>query len=251
VPFHVKPAGNGPARASIASLARRYELSEAAGTNLSELLDLLVTDPHAPTSVRVPQRAVDDHLADALVALEFDEVRSAKSIADIGAGAGIPGLPLAVARPDAEVVLVESSRRKCEFIARAIERCGATNARVACVRAESWTEGRERFDLVTARALAALPVVAEYAAPLLRLGGALLAWRGRRDPAEEAAALQAADELGLELREPRRVVPYVGATNRHLQLLVKSAPTPARFPRRPGMARKRPLGVQRRRSPGD
>lgn len=247
----MKPAGDGPHRASIASLARRYELPEAAETKLFELLDLLVTDPHAPTSVRVPERAVDDHIADALVALEFDEVRTANSIADIGAGAGIPGLPLALARPDAEVVLVESSRRKCEFMARAIERCAATNAHVACVRAELWTEGRERFDLVTARALAALPVVAEYAAPLLRLGGALLAWRGRRDRAEEAAAMQAADELGLEIRETRRVVPYAGATNRHLQLLVKSAATPTRFPRRPGMARKRPLGVQRRRSPGE
>lgn len=210
---------------------------------------MLITDPHAPTSVRDPDRAVDDHLADALVALEVGEVKSATSIADIGAGAGIPGLPLAIARPEAEVVLVESSRRKCEFMARAIERCGVANAHIACVRAEAWPEGRERFDLVTARALAALPVVAEYAAPLLRLGGALLAWRGRRDRAEEAAAAQAGAELGFELGQTRRVVPYAGAANRHLQLLVKTAPTPARFPRRPGMARKRPLGAERTRRP--
>ena len=105
-----------------------------------------------------------------------------------------------------------------------------------------WRDAAERMDLVTARALAPLPVVAEYAAPLLRLGGALLAWRGRRDPEEEAATARAADQLGLSVRESRRVQPYPGAVNRHLQLLVKTSPTPPRFPRRPGMARKRPLG---------
>lgn len=210
-------------------------------------MELLTTDPHAPTAVRDPRRALDDHLADSLVALEFDEVRSSESIADIGAGAGLPGLPLAIAMPRAELTLVESNGRKCEFIGRAIDDCGLANARVACVRAEDWPDGRERFDLVTARALAPLPVVAEYAAPLLRLGGAVLAWRGRRDRDEETTTERAAAELGLEPREPRRVEPYPGAINRHLQLLVKTRVTPARFPRRPGMARKRPLGGRQER----
>lgn len=165
-------------------------------------MEMLTTDPHAPTAVRDPQRALDDHLADCLVALELDEVRAAGSIADIGAGAGLPGLPLAIAMPSTGVTLVESNGRKCEFIGRAIDACGLANARVACVRAEDWPEGRDRFDLVTARAVASVPVVAEYAAPLLRLGGALLAWRGRRDREEEIAAERAAAELGLEPREP-------------------------------------------------
>ena len=98
-------------------------------------------------------------------------------------------------------------------------------------------------DLVTARALAPLAVVAEYAAPLLALGGTLVAWRGRRDPVDEAAAGRAAAELGLEAREPIHVEPYPGALHRHLHVMVKVAPTPDRFPRRPGVARKRPLGA--------
>ncbi len=183
-----------------------------------------------------------DHLADALVALELPEVRSASTVADLGAGAGVPGLPLAIARPEATVFLVESNRRKCAFIARAAEAAGVLNAVVVVERAEAWTDGLGRLDLVTARALAPVSVVAEYAAPLLRLGGALVAWRGRIDSGEERAACAAASELGLRYGQPRRVEPYPGAAHRHLQLMVKTEPTPPHFPRRPGMARKRPLG---------
>jgi 16S rRNA (guanine527-N7)-methyltransferase len=229
---------------SLAELAARYGLRNGAEKQLGSLLDLLATDPLAPTAVRDPERILQDHLADSLVALELDEVRQAKSMADLGAGPGLPGLPLAIARPRVDVFLVESTGRKCEFLARAIEIAEVPNAQVVRARVEEWREGAERLDLVTARALAPLPVVAEYAAPLLRLGGALLAWRGRLEPGEEAATARAADELGLTVREPRRVQPYPRAMNRHLQLLVKTSPTPARFPRRQGMARKRPLGGQ-------
>lgn len=229
-------------RVAVSELAQRFGLVAGAIEQLAALLGLLTEDPLAPSSVRDPARAIDDHLADSLVGLELEAVRRAASIADLGAGAGLPGLALAIARPDAEVSLVESNRRKCEFIARAAATCGLTNTTVVPMRAEAWTAGRERFELVTARALASLPVVAEYAAPLLCLGGALVAWRGRLDPAEEAAARAAAGELGLRYGAPQRVTPYRTAAHRHLQVLVKAEPTPPRFPRRPGMARKRPLG---------
>ena len=124
----------------------------------------------------------------------------------------------------------------------AIEACGAHNATPVHARAEAWPEGMGCCDLVTARAVAALAVVAEYAAPLLAPGGTLVAWRGRRDPVDEAAGGRAAAELGLEAREPIHVEPYPGALHRHLHVMVKVAPTPDRFPRRPGLARKRPLG---------
>jgi 16S rRNA (guanine527-N7)-methyltransferase len=95
---------------------------------------------------------------------------------------------------------------------------------------------------VTARAVAGLPVLVEYAAPLLRLSGMLVAWKGARDPAEEELGRAAADEVGLALADVLRVEPFEGARNRHLHLYRKVAPTPGRFPRRPGMAAKRPLG---------
>ncbi len=227
------------------ALVRRYGLDQAAERRLAMLLGALANDPLAPTSIRDPVRILEDHLADSLVALEILDVRRASQIADVGAGAGLPGLPLAIALPTARVHLVESNSRKCRFIAKVAEACELSNATVVHARAEQWPDGLGRFDLVTARALAPLPVVAEYAAPLLQVGGRLLAWRGRRDAADEAAGRAAARELGLELGEIVRVEPYPGAVNRHLQPMVKVAETPGRFPRRPGMARKRPLGAAR------
>ena len=234
-----------PTKNSIARLCARFGLPAGIDLQLGVLLRLLTTDPLAPTNLRDPVRAVQDHLADSLVSLDLEQVTGASRIADLGSGAGVPGLPLAIALPGAEVVLLESSVRKCEFIARAIEACELSNASAVPARAEAWPEGLGRFELVTARALGPLGVVAEYAAPLLELGGALLVWRGRRDPADEASGARAAAELGLEVHDPRRVEPYPGAANRHLQLMIKTSPTPSRFPRRPGIARKRPLGADR------
>ena len=84
-------------------------------------------------------------------------------------------------------------------------------------------------------------MLAEYAAPLLREGGVLVAWKGRRDEAEEAAGATAAGRLGLEVEDVRHVVPYAGARDHHLHIMRKVGPTPDRFPRRAGQARKRPL----------
>jgi 16S rRNA (guanine527-N7)-methyltransferase len=232
-------------RRRLAALTQRYGLASPAPEQLAALVEIVASDPLAPTAVVEPARVLDDHLADSLVALELEQVQSAVSIADLGAGAGFPGLPLAIAKPAAAVALVESSSRKCGFMARAIEACGTTNAHVVHARAESWTEHGGTCDLVTARALAPLEVVAEYAAPLLRVGGSLVAWRGRRDAAAEAIAAAAAAELGLEPVQVCAVHPYPGAEHRHLHVMSKVMPTPARFPRRPGLANKRPLGRDR------
>lgn len=228
---------------ALSTLAERFGLSESATAQMRELHRLLVGDPLAPTAVREPRKVVEDHLADSLVAVELDAVRSAGALADLGSGAGVPGLPLAIALPRVSVALVESAARKCAFLERAIVCCGVANARAVHARAESWPEGIESFDVVTARALAPLEVVAEYAAPLLVLGGTLVAWRGQRDPAGEAAAARAADALGLEPGPIVPVKPYPAAQNRHLHLMSKVTPTPSGFPRRAGMALKRPLGT--------
>ncbi len=185
---------------------------------------------------------LEDHVADALVALELDPVREARRIADLGSGAGVPGLPLALALPAADVSLVESAARKCAFLARAISACGVENARPVHSRIESWAEGIAASDLVTARALGPLEVVVEYAAPLLSIGGTLVVWRGQRDSEAESAGARAAAELGMEPGEIVAVRPYPGAQSRHLHLMSKVTQTPRGFPRRPGMAAKRPLG---------
>jgi 16S rRNA (guanine527-N7)-methyltransferase len=222
---------------------RGRELDPHQLAQLAKVLDVLERDEHAPTTVRTAPAASERHLADSLVGLEFNYVIDARVVADLGAGAGFPGLPLAVALPETRVWLIESQRRKCEFLERLCTAATIENAGVVCARAEQWGEGVNACDAVVARALAAQPVVLEYAAPLLRLGGALVDWRGKRDGAEEHAASSAASELGLELREIRAVRPFASATDRHIHVFVKAQPTPARFPRRPGIARKRPLGA--------
>jgi 16S rRNA (guanine527-N7)-methyltransferase len=230
------------ARELVAPLVARWGLESPAGDQLAALLGVLWDDATAPTSVRAPREAADVHLADSLVALELEVVRAAGRIADLGSGAGFPGLALAVGLPGARVALVESAARKCAFLERATAAAGVPNADVVHARAEAWPGGGEGHDLVTARALAALPVVVEYAAPLLAVGGALVAWRGRHDRDAEAAATRAAAAVGLEPGEVRHVDPYPAARERHLHVFRKIAPTPPGFPRRPGIARKRPLG---------
>ncbi len=209
---------------------------------LAALLELLCADEHAPTAIREPERAARLHLADSLTGLALAAIGAAGRIADLGSGAGFPGLALAVALPAAAVDLVESQRRRCDFLRRACAAAEIENARVVCARVEEWGAGIARNDVVVARALAAQPVVLEYAAPLLRLGGTLVDWRGRRDAQEERAAACAAEQLGLGLIEVRHVEPYSGARNHHLHVYEKTGATPSRFPRRAGVARRRPLG---------
>lgn len=229
-------------------LSRRPGPLEAFGLSPSQIsqfalvLEALELDEHAPTTVRRADQAVNAHIADSLVALEIEALATSSTVADLGSGAGFPGLALAVGLPGARISLIESNGRRCEFLERVISSADIENAQVVCTRAEDWEEGMGRNDAVVARALAAQPVVLEYAAPLLRMGGRLVDWRGRRDEAQERASTAAAELLGLRLLEIRRVEPFAGATDRHLHVFVKDRETPERFPRRAGIARKRPLG---------
>jgi 16S rRNA (guanine527-N7)-methyltransferase len=240
----------GETEAALAGLGARHGLGSAQIEQLAAILSVLATDVGAPSSVIDPLRAVDVHLADSLSALDLAAVRGAERAVDIGAGAGFPGLPLAVALASCTLTLLESQARKCEYLARVLRAARIENAPVVCARAEEWREGIGAHDLATARALARAPVVLEYAAPLLRPGGALVDWRGKRNAAEEEAAARAAGELGLERVEIRQVQPFAGARDHHLHVYVKTGDTPGRFPRRAGMASKKPLGGDAPRAAG-
>jgi 16S rRNA (guanine527-N7)-methyltransferase len=228
----------------LTELADRHAVSPSGVRALATILALQASDPTASTTVRDPVAAVDRHVADSLVALELEPVRHAGRIADLGSGAGWPGLALAAALPHAHVALVESAIRRCRYLTRAVEVAGLTNCSVVNSRAEAWTDGIEAHDLVTARALAALPVVCEYAAPLLAVGGELVVWKGAVDPRETSDGAAAAAQLGLTVLAARPAHPYPGAREHTLHVFRKDAPTPARFPRRPGIAAKRPLSAQ-------
>jgi 16S rRNA (guanine527-N7)-methyltransferase len=215
---------------------------------LLELLLALEREPDPPTTARSPEEALDAHLADSLSGLEYEQLGLARRIADIGSGAGFPGLALAAALPAARVDLIDSQSRKTAVSDRLLQAARLGNARSITTRAEDWARvppplgGREAYDAVTARALGPLDVLAEYASPLLAEGGVLVAWKGARDEHEERAAEAAAERLAMQVVEVRRVRPFEAARNRHLHLLRKAGPTPAGLPRRAGMARKRPPG---------
>ena len=212
------------------------------------LLAALAAEPDPHTTVSDPEAALDVHVADSLSGLEVRELSSARQIADIGAGAGFPGLVLAIAVPRAQVDLIESAGRKTAVIDRLIQATELGNARSITARVEDYARvppalggGREAYDAVTARAVAPLAVLVEYAAPLLRPDGVLVAWKGARDLAEEDSGAAAAEKVGMAVKEVVPVQPYPASENHHLHVYRKIAPTPPEFPRRAGMARKRPL----------
>jgi 16S rRNA (guanine527-N7)-methyltransferase len=184
------------------------------------------------------------HVADSLSGLEVAELARASRIADIGAGAGFPGLVLAIALPHAQVDLIESAGRKTAVIDRLIQAASVDNARSVTARVEDFARlpgSRDGYDAVTARAVASLPVLVEYAAPLLRLSGVFVAWKGVVDRDELRLGRGAAEQVGLSVESVLPVQPFPAARDRHLVVLRKIGPTPERFPRRPGMAAKRPL----------
>lgn len=219
-------------------------LDPAGREALERVLELLAEERASVSSVTEPARAWRVHVADSLTGLEMEALGEAERIADIGSGAGFPGIPLAVALPHAQVDLVESVGRKCDFLRRAVEVAGIGNARVIEGRSEDLAraDGRETYAAVTARAVGRLSTLAELASPLLEDGGVLVAWKGRRDAEEEAQLARAAEGLAMVPEEIRHVGPYAGSEHRHLHLLRKCGPTPAELPRRAGMAKKRPRG---------
>lgn len=218
-------------------------LDSAGRAKLETVLELLAEERASVSSV-VDDRAWQVHVVDSLTGLEVEGLSAAARIADIGSGAGFPGLVLAVARPAAQVDLIESVGRKCEFMRRAIEAAQIPNASVLEIRSEDWAggEGKEAYDVVTARAVGRLSTLAELASPLLREGGILVAWKGRRDPGEERQVESAAEALAMAPEEILEVGNRAGSEHRHLHVIRKRGMTPPNLPRKPGIAKKRPKG---------
>ncbi len=208
------------------------------------MLELLAVERASVSSVTDPGRAWRVHVADSLTGLDVKELGEAGRIADIGSGAGFPGLVLAVALPESQVDLIESVGRKCEFIQRAIDAAGISNATVLNARSEEIAAGerRDSYDVVTARAVGRLSTLAELASPLLKENGVLIAWKGKRDADEEQQLERAADQLAMQPERILDVGDRAGSKHRHLHVLRKLSPTPEDLPRRPGMAKKRPRG---------
>jgi 16S rRNA (guanine527-N7)-methyltransferase len=222
----------------------RYGLTDSQLLSLEKYLKILsAAQDDNLTAVSGAENIINVHFCDSLSLLDFPKLNTPANAVDIGSGAGLPGIPLAIARPDLKITLLESSKKKSNFISLALQRLGLANARVLNMRAEEAGRSslRESFDLAFARAVGPLPVVLEYSLPLLARGGLAILQRGRRIAGDEEKAQRASSILGGSLVRITPVLPYAGARHLHVWVFKKKTPTPNRFPRKPGIARKRPL----------
>ena len=189
------------------------------------------------------------HVLDSLSCLLFTPLKNARKVGDIGSGGGLPGIPLAVALPDAEVTLFESTGRKAEFLRYAVKELGLANVRVVNARIEESArddDHRGKYGVCTARAWARLSVVSEYSLPLLRRGAHVVAMKGRVDADEWTEGGRALKTLGGRVSEEIQVhyLPDVEQGERRLVLLEKTEETPEVYPRRTGTPARNPLGAK-------
>ena len=176
---------------------------------------------------------------DSLVLLEH--LGEAKTLVDVGAGGGLPGIPLKLARPELAVTLVEADQNKAAFLVRACAELGLRDVDVVARRAEDVGQDgkyREKFDVAVARALAPMPVLAELCLPLVRVGGRLLAQKTEGEDLE--AARNALEILGGSLISALPA-PSAARASGTVVVVHKSGPTPAGYPRRPGVPARKPL----------
>jgi len=185
------------------------------------------------------------HFLDSLSCLGAGRFAAGMRVADVGTGAGFPGLVLKIAVPGIRLTLIEATGKKADFCRRVVERLQLQDVAVIHARAEDAGQDpahREQYDWAVARAVAELPVLAEYLLPLVKVGGSALAQKGESGPAEVHAADGAIRLLGGSIRRVTPVeLPGVVET-RYLVVMAKETRTPPAYPRRTGVPSKQPLG---------
>jgi 16S rRNA (guanine527-N7)-methyltransferase len=209
---------------------------------------LLVTESsrYNLTALRDPETIEKRHFDESLAFLEAVERTGAfgSPAIDIGTGAGFPGLPVKIVRPDLESTLLEATRKKAEFLTMAVEALGLEGVSVVNGRAETVAheaEHRERYALAMARAVAQLRVLVELALPFVRMGGYLAAQKGSGAEREVRESARALEVVGGEVALVERIEAPGAAVAPRLVLVRKVRSTPDEYPRRPGMPSKRPL----------
>lgn len=196
------------------------------------------------TSITDPAQIRTKHFLDSLSCWLALRAVPPGTVVDVGAGAGFPGLPLKILQPEIQLTLVEATAKKAGFLVHIVQFLRQEGVHVAAKRAEEFgqmAEHREAFDWAIARALAPMPVLAEYLLPLVKIGGYALAQKGKDAKAEVEQTKNAFEKLGGELSELIPVEIPGLEEERWLVVIKKVASTPSSYPRRSGMPSKRPL----------
>lgn len=223
------------------------ELDDARLAKLARYLDLLleVNEHFNLTAIRERDAAWRRHIIDSLTALPgLEGMHGGTTLIDVGSGGGLPGVPLAIARPDLKVTLLEATGKKAKFLQRCADELPLPNARVVNDRAENVGQDRahrQQYDVVVCRAIGPMREILEYTMPLLRVGGLLLAMKGPKAEQELHEAADAMDILGAGDLQVFEAFPEGSDQNTVVVSIVKERATPALYPRKPGIPRQTPL----------
>ena len=198
------------------------------------------------TAITDPEEVREKHFADSMAASVwkgFPDIVKRGKILDLGTGGGFPGVPIKIAYPDADITLLDATRKKLEAVSEMAANIGISDLKTAWGRAEDLgrdPQHREKYDLVVSRAVAYLPALIECAVPFLKTGGIFLAYKQAGSDSEIEAAGNALHELNAVVEEQ---IPYQISDGETRRLLVirKTAATPDRYPRRAGKPIKKPL----------
>ena len=204
------------------------------------------------TAITDPQEIIIKHFADSCGTVGQEIVNREAWLADIGSGAGFPGIPLKILCPDLKIVLMDSLKKRISFLEEVIRELSLKGISAVHGRAEDLArekEYREQFDYVTARAVASLPVLSEYCLPFVKVGGQFLAYKsaGARDEAEQAAA--GIRVLGGGRAKIREYLLPDSEYRRSIVIVEKRRETPKSFPRKAGTVAKKPLIREPKKNP--
>ena len=196
------------------------------------------------TAITEPREVAVKHIVDSLTALRGIEERNSLRLIDVGTGAGFPGIPLKIVRPDLQLTLLDSLKKRVHFLETVVEALGLEGAECLHGRAEEAARQsalRERFDIAVSRAVARLPVLAEYLLPFVRIGGTAIALKGLHSEEEAKESERAVKILGGRAIESIPVVLPGLSDKRAVLLIKKERPTPKAYPRKAGKPAKEPL----------